>query len=108
MEGEHHFTGVLCQGDELPSTLELGKWSIHQLKRNEIGVFMMVARGERLLQAGKGNRDGCLHAVLVTMADRRPTTPGHELRVFLAICHQVKHLVGSIGNQDGALYGMHR
>lgn len=69
---------------------------------------MMVARGKGLFQAGKGNGDGGLYAVLVTMTDRRPTAPGHELGIFFTISDEVKHLVGAIGNQNGALYGMHR
>jgi len=71
-------------------------------------ILVIVASGESLLDARNADRNGRLHSVLVVPMYLGTTAPRHELRVARNIGHQVEHLPAAVGDEDGALYSVHR
>src|SRR5690606_33712562 len=106
--GVDHLESSYGQLIELPRARRFGKRPIHQMEGNQARVLMVVSSGEGLLQPGDADRNGRFHSVFVVTVYHRAPAPGHEIRVARNVCHQIEHLLAAVGDQDGALYGMHR
>src|SRR5690606_6543702 len=106
--GVHDLAGIHRQFLELPVAGELRKRPVDQMEADQVGVMVLVAGGEGLLDARNADGDGSLHSMLVVLVYDGSAAPGHELGVAGDIGDEIEHLRTAVRDEDRTLYFMHR
>src|SRR5690606_34007070 len=100
LQCEHHLAGVFRQFVELPPSGQFGKRTIYQMNGDLLGVIVVVAGREGLLQARDTDGDGRFHSFFIMSMHLGAATPGHEFRIASDVRHEIEHLLATVGYED--------